>query len=109
VHEERLELSRLAAPEPKANADGLACAETARNTPNGETAQLLPEHHNGAACDSLAVPTEVDHALAFALTEATKAGRWDVVAQLARELEARRLAGSNVVTLDTRRQGGAGR
>jgi hypothetical protein len=36
----------------------------------------------------------VEHALAKALDGATSAGRWDIVAQLARELEARRLAGS---------------
>lgn len=36
-------------------------------------------------------------ALALALTEAAKAGRFDVVAQLAKEIEARRLVGSNVV------------
>ena len=42
-------------------------------------------------------------ALANALLEATKAGRWDVVGQLARELEARRLEGSNVVELKAKR------
>jgi len=42
----------------------------------------------------------VEAALAHALTKAAEAGRFDVVAQLARELEARRLASSpNVVTL----------
>jgi hypothetical protein len=42
----------------------------------------------------------VEIALADALTTATKAERWDVVAQLARELEARRLARwTNVVVL----------
>jgi integrase len=42
----------------------------------------------------------VEAALAKALEGATAAGRWDVVAQLARELEARRLGqGSNVVPL----------
>jgi hypothetical protein len=40
--------------------------------------------------------TRVESALAVALTEAARAGRFDVVAQLARELEARRLARSNV-------------
>jgi hypothetical protein len=34
----------------------------------------------------------IGDALAFALMEAAKAGRFDVVAQLAKELEARRLA-----------------
>jgi hypothetical protein len=37
--------------------------------------------------------------LARALGAAAAAGRFDVVAQLARELEARRLAGSNVVSI----------
>jgi hypothetical protein len=43
----------------------------------------------------------VEGALAEALTAASAAGRWDVVAQLARELEARRLVSSNVVPLRT--------
>lgn len=47
----------------------------------------------------------LDAALALALTEAAKAGRFDVVSQLAKELEARRLAGSNVVTLDAKKGG----
>jgi hypothetical protein len=53
-------------------------------------------------------PAGVDEALALALVKATDAGRWDVVAQLARELEARRLEGSNVVALDPKavRRGG---
>jgi hypothetical protein len=43
----------------------------------------------------------VEEALAKALEGATAAGRWEVVSQLARELEARRLARmGNVVTLD---------
>ena len=45
----------------------------------------------------------VEAALARALTDASSAGRWDVVAQLGRELEARRLAGSNVVPLPKER------
>ncbi len=36
-----------------------------------------------------------DSALAIALGRASAAGRWDLVAQLARDLEARRLSGSN--------------
>jgi hypothetical protein len=45
----------------------------------------------------------VQDALAVALAEASKAGRWDVVAMLARELEARRLeAAGNVVALPRR-------
>ena len=45
----------------------------------------------------------VDAALAKALSEAATAGRFDVVALLAKELEARRLARANVVTLDDAR------
>jgi uncharacterized protein YerC len=45
------------------------------------------------------VAQRVEDALAVALIEASKAQRWDVVAMLAKELEARRLAGSNVVSL----------
>jgi hypothetical protein len=51
-------------------------------------------------------PVEV--ALAAALDGAAKAGRWDVVARLARELEARRGAGeaSNVVRIDPSKRKG---
>lgn len=50
---------------------------------------------------------EVEAVLARALDGAARAERWDVVAQLARELEARRLAASgNVVALDVKRGGG---
>jgi hypothetical protein len=40
-----------------------------------------------------------------AVAEAAKAGRWDVVVLLGRELEARRLSGANVVALDAHRRG----
>jgi hypothetical protein len=50
---------------------------------------------------------DVETALAEALAGATRAQRWDVVAQLARELEARRLASSgNVVAIRARRTRG---
>ena len=50
----------------------------------------------------------VEAALARALTDASTAGRFDVVAQLARELEARRTArpAGNVVDLGARRKAG---
>ena len=58
------------------------------------------------AAESLPIPGGVEAVLAAALERASVAGRWDVVAQLARELEARRLAASpNVVTLPARRRG----
>jgi hypothetical protein len=41
----------------------------------------------------------LEDALALALARASEAGRWDVVAQLARELEARRLAAMGAVDL----------
>jgi hypothetical protein len=48
----------------------------------------------------------VESALSTALTEAAAAGRFDVVAQLARELEARRKATyADVIPLATRRRG----
>ncbi len=47
----------------------------------------------------------VEDALAAALLEATRAGQWGVVSQLAKELEARRLEGSNVVALPTGKRG----
>jgi hypothetical protein len=47
---------------------------------------------------------EVERVLARALAQAAEAGRFDVVAQLARELEARRLArAGNVVRLQDER------
>jgi hypothetical protein len=50
-------------------------------------------------------PDVVEAALARALDRASEAGRFDVVAQLARELEARRLARAvNVVRLDAARR-----
>jgi len=47
----------------------------------------------------------VERALADALDRASSVGRWDVVARLATELEARRIAheNTNVVHIDARR------
>jgi hypothetical protein len=53
--------------------------------------------------DVKTVPPSVEDSLVGAVGEAARAGRWDVVAQLARELEARRLASAGVPTLDDRR------
>jgi hypothetical protein len=53
--------------------------------------------------DAKTVPATIEDALAGAVGEAARAGRWDVVAQLARELEARRVASAGVPTLDDRR------
>lgn len=50
---------------------------------------------------------DVEAAISIALTRAAEAGRFDVVAQLAKELEARRLgAADNVVAIATAKKGG---
>jgi hypothetical protein len=60
-----------------------------------------PNPASGQVVASVGNP--VEEALARALREASVAGRWDVVAQLARELEARRDAKpGNVVSLADR-------
>jgi hypothetical protein len=48
---------------------------------------------------SAAAPLTVENALAVALARASAAQQWAVVAQLARELEARRLAAAGVRSL----------
>jgi hypothetical protein len=58
-----------------------------------EVAQAERARGNDGAIDA------VEDALARALSEASAAGRFDVVAQLARELEARRTARAGVPTL----------
>jgi hypothetical protein len=64
----------------------------------------------GGACGSLCDSTDpIERALAHALEGATAAGEWSTVAQLGRELEARRTARLGVVDLATvraRRNGG---
>jgi hypothetical protein len=50
-------------------------------------------------------PLTVEDALALALARASAAAEWGIVAQLARALEARRLAAAGVTRLDDRRQG----
>lgn len=55
---------------------------------------------------SAAASDPVDAALATALTEASAMGRFDIVAQLAKELEARRLARAGKVALDAKARRG---
>ena len=68
-----------------------------------------PEDSNptdpGSRSDSGVTPDAVDTALATAIADATKAGKWDVIVLLARELEARRVArvATNVVDLAAER------
>jgi hypothetical protein len=49
------------------------------------------------------VVSTLEDALGGAIAKASTAGRWDIVAQLARELEARRLAASGAVNLAAHR------
>lgn len=93
--------SDLRSEEPR-NAANRLDSESTPTSVRDETLHPKPE--------STSVVDAVEAALAVALVEATAAERWDVVAQLARELEARRFArAANVVMLDVerRREGGA--
>lgn len=75
---------------------------TDATTGGDETERAKPETRMAADA--------VEAALANALTTATRDHRWDLVAQLARELEARRIArAGNVVVLGRSgtREGGA--
>jgi hypothetical protein len=75
--------------------------ETAENKAFRDTPPA-DDCHSGPPCGP---PLDVVEAsLAKAITEATAAARFDVVSQLCRELEARRIARSpNVVSLDAKR------
>ncbi len=57
------------------------------------------ERVRDGAGHSLPIPGSVEEALAFAVVQASAAAQWAVVAQLARELEARRLAATGGVGL----------
>lgn len=75
--------------------DAPKCAESGGDRSNG----VAPSE--GVPTGQQGPPVSVEDALAVALAAAATAGQWSVVAQLARELEARRLAGSpNVVAPD---------
>lgn len=75
-----------------------------RGTPSTEEARAI------SACDlgepGAAGADAVEEALAEALRHAAQERRWEVVSQLARELEGRRLAkrDGNVISLDRRRE-----
>jgi hypothetical protein len=78
------------------------------DTPTTHADEALNETHLDRHLDQpRPVPTTVDEveaALAKAIEGAAAAGRFDVVAQLAKELEARRLArAGNVFSLSSRR------
>ncbi len=61
--------------------------------------------HDPPAVERAGEPVDVTASLASALARASEAGRWDVVALLAKELEARRLASAgNVVAIGAKRR-----
>jgi hypothetical protein len=83
---------------------------SAKPPPRSDTVVAAPPE---TGRDKAAIPGDLGNrvgsdvvldALARALEGATAAGRWDVVSQLARELEARRLAGAGVLVLDAVRR-----
>lgn len=109
VHEERLELSRLAAPEPKGeharkNTGG---SRDSRGNSDEEERADRPVGAIGGNQDPPGDPVEL--ALAEALTRASMAGQWSTVEVLSRELTARREARAHVVNISasrTTRRGG---
>jgi hypothetical protein len=111
VRERGVEPPRLAALEPK---DSLSAHEDTPEPKNqGLDAAGSLEKHEGLALahPSVQLVDAVETALAGALQAAAVAGQWSVVAQLAKELEARRDdtaagPGCNVVSLRARRDGG---
>ena len=69
--------------------------------------KALNRPSNGAVGQSMGHPADVEAALAAAMTAAVTVGRFDVVVQLAKELEARRLARlGNVVSIDSAKRSG---
>ena len=74
----------------------------------GESSVIEPSEAQNGQCRAINSSLDaIELALSEALTEATRAQRWDVVAQLADELRARRLAKSaNVVPINSARRNG---
>jgi hypothetical protein len=114
VHGKGVEPFRLAAAESKAGLASENSREIEKTSPISDPSgpEIGGTHTDvGQSWGNPASPgtgeDQVEAALARALDRASEAGRFDVVAQLARELEARRLARlTNVVALDpnTRRK-----
>lgn len=89
----------LAQRKPMAHGDPIDSRSTEKTSPASDAARA-PSTPAGQSRGNLGAIDAVEAALAEAIAKATEAGRFDVVAQLARELEARRLARSaNVVVL----------
>jgi hypothetical protein len=90
VHEEGVEPSRFYPPEPKAELSGQEQAGP-REIADLDTRTRTSEREDRPLAHVVAHLEEaVEIALADALVEAARAKRWDMVAKLASELEARR-------------------
>lgn len=78
-------------------------SERSENAPS-ESHEIAPvDHTSGQSMGLPNGPDAVEIALATALTAASAASQWETVAQLARELEARRKARLEVVDLGAER------
>ena len=85
-----------------------ACDSREMRVVKGNVSGPLESHTYGPVhretYQNVTAPDPVELALADALKGATEAGAWDTVAQLARELQARREARAGVVKLDDQRR-----
>ncbi len=99
-------------PQPSQDSDG-APKLPAATSANQPAPRATDDPACGSVCETetatSATTDPVEDALCAALKAATEAGRWDVVAQLAGELKARReaLSAGNVVPIETARKRGA--
>jgi hypothetical protein len=108
VHGKGLEPLRLAAAEPKADRPIEETRETEETRTIGDPREPETRASDPVPGQSWGNHDAVEAALAKALEGATAAGRFDVVALLAGELQARRLAREGVPNLNARkRRGGA--
>jgi len=83
---------------------GLIADDSAVNKRNHVPESVEIDQSTTGRCETGVNVDSVEGALARAVEGATSAGRFDVVAQLCRELEARRLArAGNVVQLESKR------
>ncbi len=81
--------------------------EVAKETAGESLPPRLPPQRGGTSGDpsDVAAPADpIETALGDALTKASAAGEWSLVAQLARELEARRAARAGAVDLAAERR-----
>jgi hypothetical protein len=97
--------------QPSANGlrDRVTGSDTSQGVGNTDASTTVEHASHGSAPFQTPLapfPDPVEVALAEALSNASDAGKWDVVAQLARELEARRKASNadNVVRLEAERR-----